>query len=243
MQNRTKLANLIFKNLEAPGKRFEIENKGDETTVYLYDVIDNWYGVDSQSFIKELHNIKSTTINLRINSPGGDVFDARAMVTALKQHSAKIVAHIDGLAASAATYVALAADEVRMSEGAFFMIHKGWTISMGNADEFRKTAELLDKVDQSIVSDYHAKSGIDKDELIDLMAAETWFTAEEAKERGFIDEVVDGESVANSFDLTVYDHAPQKIAAKAPEMEPKPVFNARTTLYQKLTQIHERANA
>lgn len=239
--NRTKLANLIIKNIDSKGKRFEVKNAdSDEATIYLYDVIDNWYGIDSQTFIKELQNIDSNTINLRINSPGGDVFDARAIQTALKQHKAKVIAHVDGLAASAATYIALGADEVRMSDGAFFMIHKGWTIAMGNADEFRKTSDLLDKVDESIANDYAAKTGLDHSELIELMAAETWFTAEEAKEKGFIDAIFDGESVSNNFDLTVYDNAPQ---AKQSEPEPKPAFNAKTPLYNRLTEILERSTA
>lgn len=238
------MANLILKNLETKGKRFEVQNAAtDEATIYLYDVIDNWYGIDSQSFIKELNNIQSGTIHLRINSPGGDVFDARAIQTALKQHKAKVVAHIDGLAASAATYIALGADEVRMSEGAFFMIHKGWTLALGNADEFRKTADLLDKVDDSIANDYAAKTGIEHAELIQLMAAETWFTATEALDKGFVDSIFDGENVGNSFDLTVYDHAPQKIAEKTPETPPKPAFNAKTPLYGRLTEILERGTA
>ena len=239
---RNKLANLILKNLEAPGKKFEIKNEGDETTIYLYDVIDNWYGIDSENFIKTLNDISSSVIHLRINSPGGDVFDARAINTALKQHKAKVVAHIDGLAASAATYVALGADEVHIAEGAFFMIHKGWTIALGNADDFKKTASLLDKVDDSIAGDYQAKTGIERSELISMMADETWMTATEALEKGFVDTVFDGDKVENSFDLSVYDHAP-KHEVEDPAPEPKPAFNARTPLYQKLTQILERANA
>lgn len=243
---RNKLANLILQNLDASGKRFEIQNAADETTVYLYDVIDNWYGVDSESFIKALQDIKTGTINLRINSPGGDVFDARAMATALKQHSARVVAHIDGLAASAATYIALAADEVRMSQGAFFMIHKGWTWNVGNADDFRKSADLLDKVDDSISNDYAKKTGIGKAELIQMMADETWMSADEALEKGFVDSVFDDEPVSNSFDLSVYDKAPAiaaKVVDREPGTEPKPVFNARTPLYARLTEILERDNA
>lgn len=242
---RNKLANLIFKNLNAAGKRFEFKAEGDETTIYLYDIIDNWYGIDSESFIKSLQEVKSRTINLRINSPGGDVFDARAIRTALMQHPAKVIAHIDGLAASAATYIAIGADEVRMADGAFFMIHKAWTLAIGNADEIRSTADLLDKVDDSIANDYHKKTAQPKETLVDMMAKETWMNAQEAKELGFVDIVTDEQAVENSFDLSVYDSAPKpKAAAQTPPEEPaKPAFNARTPLYQKYTEILERANA
>lgn len=237
---RNKLANLILKNLDAKCKKFEIVAASDETTIYLYDVIDNWYGVDSESFIKQLNDIDTSVINLRINSPGGDVFDARAIQTAIKQHKARVVAHIDGLAASAATYIALGADEVRMADGAFFMIHKGWTIALGNSDDFKKTADLLDKVDDSIANDYRAKTGLDKDELIQMMSDETWMSAEEAFEKGFVDSISDTETVDASFDLSVYDKAP---AQSAPEPEPKPAFNARTPLYSRITEILERNTA
>lgn len=269
-----RLMNLIVKNLETPGKRFEVVNKdSDEATIYLYDVIDDWYGVSAQAFVKELNEITAGTINLRINSPGGDVFAGRAINTALKQHKSKVIAHIDGLAASAATYVALGANEVRMSDGAFFMIHKGWTYMVGNADDCRTTADLLDKVDQSIANDYAKKTGIETDELISLMAAETWFTAEEAKEKGFVDAVFDGDAVSNAYDLSEFSHAPEKIqqpenqttvnfkfsggltdddvsriaatlrAELDPEEEPAPTFNARTPYYKKLNRILEQGNA
>ena len=235
---KMKLLNLIKNNLQAAGKRFEVVASGDrEVTVYLYDVIDNWYGISSEQFVKELIAIDADVIHLRINSPGGDVFDARAMATALKEHKAKVISHIDGLAASAATYIALAADEVRMSDGAFFMIHKGWTITLGNADELRGTADLLDKVDLAIANDYARKTAIETDQLLSWMSEEKWMDATEAKELGFVDEVVGGESVQNSFDLTVYDKVPAKLTAKLPDPEPKPVFNARTPLFARLTEL------
>lgn len=236
---KMKLLNLIKNNLKAAGKRFEVVASGErEVTVYLYDVIDNWYGISSEQFVKELISIDADVIHLRINSPGGDVFDARAMATALKEHKAKVISHIDGLAASAATYIALAADEVRMSDGAFFMIHKGWTITLGNADELRGTADLLDKVDGAIANDYARKTNIETEQLLAWMSDEKWMDATEAKELGFVDEIVGGEAVQNSFDLTVYDKVPAKLAAKLPAPEPKPVFNARTPLFARLTELN-----
>lgn len=204
-----KLLNLIKNNADKK-RDFKIQNMGDDTTViYIYDVIDPYWGVSAESFVKELSTVNSANITLHINSPGGDVFDARAIATAIKQHPANVTAKIDGLAASAATYIALAADKVEMAEGSFFMIHKGWTFAMGNADELRETSNLLDKVDESIVNDYAKKTGIESEEIISLMAAETWFNAKEALERGFVDEITDGEAVNNRFDLSAYDNAPK----------------------------------
>lgn len=236
------LLNLIKNNLSVEGKRFEVkaETNGD-ATVYLYDVIDNWFGINSEEFAKQLLAIDASTIHLRIDSPGGDVFDARAIYTQIKQHPARVVAHIDGLCASAATYIALAADEIEMTDGAMFMIHKGWTTTIDNADGLRKTAELLDKVDDAIANDYHKKTGLEKPELLAWMGEEKWMNAQEAKALGFIDRIFDegkASARADRFDLSAYANAPAPQPAPL-ATEPKPVFNARTPLYQRLTELHE----
>lgn len=200
--------NLIKNNLDRP-RNFEVKNMDGETSIYLYDAIDSYWGVSAESFVKELNGIDAKNISLHINSPGGDVFDARAIATAIKNHPATITAKIDGLAASAATYIALAADSVEMSDGAFFMIHKGWTFMMGNADDAREVASLLDKVDQSIANDYAKKSKQELSQIETWMSAETWFTAQEALDNGFIDSITDGKEVSNQFDLSAYDNAPK----------------------------------
>lgn len=243
---RLKLLNLIKNNLECKGKKFEVQARGDrEAVIYLYDIVDNWYGVNSEDFAREIDALDVDVINLHINSPGGDVFDARAMYSALKRHPARVVSHIDGLCASAVTYVAMAADEVRMTDGAFLMIHKGWTTLMGNSDEIRTTADLLDQVDASIANDYHKKTGIEVSQLTEWMGDEKWMNAETAKELGFIDSVFDGDGIENHFDLSVYDKLPEQLKAKAPDPDPqvppKPVFNARTPLLARLTELHESA--
>jgi len=142
-----------------------------------------------------------------------------------------VTAKIDGLAASAATYIALAADKVEMAAGSFFMIHKGWTFAMGNADELRETSKLLDKVDESIVNDYVKKTGMASDEIINLMAAETWFSASEALERGFVDEITDGKAVSNRFDLSAYDNAPV-IEGNQPN-DHRAALDRRVALYER----------
>src|SRR3990167_3986612 len=114
----------LFKDNAGRGQGFRVEAGADEATIYLYDAIGSFFGIDPQEFAKELSALRAGTIHLRINSPGGDVFAARAIQTALFQHPAKIITHIDGLAASAATFVALAGNEIEMARGAALMIHR-----------------------------------------------------------------------------------------------------------------------
>lgn len=192
---------------------FKAEQNGDEATIYLYDVIvsdDFWGGVSALTFAKELAATKTPVINLRINSPGGDVFAARAMEVAIREHSSTIVAHIDGEAASAATYVAIAADKVKISEGGFFMVHKAWSIALGNADDMLQMAALLEKVDEALVTTYANHTGKSADEIRQWMAAETWFTAQEALDAGFVDEIT-AAPVRNQhrWDLSAYARAPK----------------------------------
>lgn len=159
------------------------------------------------------------TIHLRINSPGGDVFGARAIVAAFRGSGAKVIAHIDGLAASAATFIAANCDEVHMADGAFFMIHQASTMTWGNSADLRETANLLDKVDNTIVNDYVRKTGQAEQQVRDWMAAETWFTAEEAKQYGFVDQIVTGQKVDNSaWDFTGCRNAPK--ALLQPDSQP-----------------------
>ena len=230
-----RLMQMLKANADKP-KLFRIENLAGESTIYLYDVIDSFFGINAQEFVSELSAIKSPTINLRINSPGGDVFDARAMATAINNHPSDIIAHIDGLAASAATYVALAANEVRMSEGGFFMIHKAWTLAFGNSADMRAMAGLLDKIDATIVNDYAKKTGKSADDIIAWMAAETWFTAQEALDNGFVDSITAGVKAQNNWDLAAYINAPKALTEPPPaaEDDQRNVLERRLRLLSKI---------
>jgi len=219
------LLKLLADNRQAPAKRFEVLAKGEEAEVFLYDAIVSteaeaeWFGgVAPESFVKALRGIDAKTINLRINSPGGSVFAARAIEQALRDHPAKVVAHIDGLAASAATFIAMAADEIVMGSGALFMIHKAWTGMYGNADDMRAEADLLDKIDGTLADTYASRTGKSKEEVAAWMAAETWFTADEAVEAGFADRVAESTAKAE-WNLSAYAKAPQ---APAPDPTPEP---------------------
>lgn len=210
---------------------FKAETNGDEVTLWIYDVIVDsdataewWGGVSAESLVKQLRGLTASTINIRINSPGGDVFAARAIEQAIRDHSATVIAHVDGYAASAASLIAVAADKAIMAPGTFMMIHKAWTFAMGNADELFSTAALLEKIDGTIQQSYETKAG-DKAKGQDfgaLMAAETWFTPEEAIAAGLADEIAATAPKAQAqpaWDMSAYDHAPQAQATQTEEPE------------------------
>lgn len=214
----TKLLQLLAKNKGRAAPR-ALVTAGDETTIYLYDSIVSdditaewWGGVSAQSLVPLIRAIKGGTIHLRINSPGGDVFAAQAICQAIRDTSAHVVAHIDGFAASAATVIATAADEIRIAEGGMYMVHCGWTFAMGNSIEMRATADLLDKVDTTIVNQYARKTGMTADEVLAIMQAETWYTAEEAVAAKFIDSISTSPKVKAEWDLSAYANAPSPTA-------------------------------
>lgn len=188
--------------------KYVIENKAspEEATVYIYDEI-GWFGVLAEDFIKDLNDLTAKTIHIRFNTPGGSVFDGTAIFNAIKQHKSNTVSHIDGLAASIASVIALASDEVRIAENAFFMIHNPWSIVIGDSETMRKEADLLDKVGGTIAKAYTDKSGKSADEVKAMMDEETWLSAEEALEMGFVDAIDEGgneKARATLFDLSVF---------------------------------------
>ena len=192
--------------------RARVETEGREATVYLYDVIDDWWGIDAHSFALDVAALDVDTLHLRVNSPGGDGLSGRAMQVALAEHPAKVVAHIDGLAASAATFPVLAASEVHMAPGAFYMIHRSWSLVLGNAEELRQHAGILEALDDQMQKDYARSSGQDEKDIIQMMEAETWMNAEQASDLGFVDSIKDitVAEEARAFDLSAYSHPPEQ---------------------------------
>ena len=151
-----------------------------------------WDDISDKAFKQDIENLGDVeNITLHINSPGGSVFSAVAIANILKNHKAKVTANIDGLAASAATIITSACDTVRMPKNALFMIHNPITFAYGNNQEMQKTVQMLDKVKNSIIETYLNKTKTDKETLSELMDNETWMNAEEAKEYGFVDEILD----------------------------------------------------
>lgn len=176
--------------------QFKNQTGTKDPELLVYGEISEWYGVDSKSFAEELKNISATNINVRINSPGGEVFAAQAIYSMLKRHPARVTVFIDGIAASAATIIAMAGDKVVMPENAMMMIHNPLIWTYGNANEMREVADLLDKVRETLLAVYRDKTGLPDDQLIELLDAETYLTAGEAKDLGFVDEVEQAVKVA-----------------------------------------------
>jgi len=236
-----KLLNLAQDN-RGKGTGLRAEAAGDDwTSLYVYDVIDGFWGISAADFARELAAISTPNIALRINCPGGDVFEARAMMTAISDHPANIVAYVDGLAASAATALTLACDSVEIADGAFYMIHQAWTFAMGNADDLTATAALLSKVDDVLVAGYVAKSGKKSDEVLALMKAETWYTGQEAVDAGFADKVQEPGSkatkaaTARTFNLSAFGNAPKALTEPQIEIDEAPRLRAlgRLGLYER----------
>lgn len=215
---------LLARNRRRGEFRAEAAKGGEEATLYLYDMIVDtdddaewWGGVSPQAFVKALRAETAPTIHLRVNSPGGSVFAARAMEQALREHPSRIVAHIDGLAASAASFLVMGADDIEIAPGAMVMIHKAWTIAYGNSDDLVSTAGLLEQIDASLVKTYAARTKQDSDEIAAMMAAETWLESDRAVELGFADRVAEStKAKAAAWDLSAYSNAPAAPQASVP---------------------------
>ncbi len=176
---------------------YEIKNKaGGVVDISLHDEIGLW-GVSAADFIKDLRghsDVKS--INLSIHSPGGSVLDGLAMYNSLKSHPAKVYGKVEGIAASAASFVLMASDHIEMPEDAFIMIHNAWGVAMGDPDDIRDTADIMEKLQDSIINIYEKRTGKDSAELAEMMKQETWMNAADALEHGFIDTITDAVDVA-----------------------------------------------
>jgi len=163
------------------------------TDIMLYDEI-GYFGVTAKKFIAELGAISSSSIRVRINSPGGDVFDGLAIYNALKQHQGDVTCVVEGIAASAASFIALAGARCVMSENSLMMAHCAWGLSIGNKLDMLETATILEKIDAQLSGIYAAKTGKTPTECLAMMEGEgkndgTWFTADEAKAFGLVDEI------------------------------------------------------
>lgn len=227
-----KLMQLLQQNARAEGARvIRMETTDTEGHVYINDVIDSYWGASAAALVTALASLGDKTAHVHINSPGGDVFEGRAMAAALVAHPGEVVCHIDGICASAATYVALAGNEVRMTDGGLIMIHNSWTFAYGNKSELRDTANLLDKIDGTIAADYQRKTGASAEQVATWMDATTWFTAQEALDAKFVDAIdantkasKDSQATQARWNLAAYPNAPKQAAP-----EPEPDLAALTT--------------
>lgn len=206
------------------GKPLALVKNEVEASLYIYDVIDEMWGVSAAAVINELAQAEGAPVlNIYINSPGGSVFEARAIMAAIGRFSGKTVAHIDSLCASAATSIALSCNEVVMKEGALFMIHCASGMAYGDKEDMLTMAALLEKIELSIIKDYTDKTGMSDAEVLAMMEAETWFTAQEALAAGFIDRIDAVKSAQNVWNLSAFKNAPAEPIQPEPEIIPEPI--------------------
>lgn len=222
---------------------YNLKAAADKTPVLsIFDDI-GAYGVSAKSFLNDLRTVTTDEVDVEINSPGGDVFAGLAIYNGLRASGKKINVRVLGLAASAASLVAMAGDTIEMPENAFMMIHNPWGFAMGGADEMRNTADVLDKIGTGLVSTYAKRTGKTDQEITALLDAETWMTAQEAVDAGFATSVTAALAVKASYSedrlpenvrLAFKAQAPTTGAsapAEAPGDAPAPVFGETLASY------------
>lgn len=207
-----KIQQLHLDNLARVKQPVNLVQNADGASIHIYDVISADWGVSALSVIDAVKQAgDAKTLNIYINSPGGDVFESRAIMAALGRFQGETIAHIDSLCASAATSIALSCGTVNMSQGALFMVHNASGLVWGDKTAMRETADLLQKIELSIIADYTGKTGKPDAEVMALMDAETWMTADEAKAHGFIDNVTAKSKASNAWNLSAYANAPEAL--------------------------------
>lgn len=209
--------------------RCEMVEIDGEKHIYLEGGIykDDMWG-DAEISAKKVRTMLDGDVVIHLNSPGGSTFEGVAIYNTLKDHPGKVTVQIDGIAASAASIVAMGADVIRSRPSSMMMIHKGWTIAIGNSDEFRETALMLDKIDEASDKAYMERFNGKPEELDAMLRAETFLTAEDAFAVGLIDEIMEDEPKEEPKE-------PAEPAAQTAE-EPK------ATLYDKFKASKTDAN-
>jgi ATP-dependent Clp protease protease subunit len=220
---------VVVKVPKPKSKKFWSFKALDENTgeLLLYGEISNhsWWGdeVTPKQFREDLEALGDIdTLEVFINSPGGDVFAAQAIYSILKRYNAQVNIYVDGLAASAASLIAMAGDKITMPGNAMMMIHNPWTIAVGNAQDFRKLADDMDKIRDGMIVAYESRSPLLREEIIKMLDAETWLSADDCLEYGFCDEIEDEKQVAACLDKEVlgrYKNTPEGLLA---DPEPGP---------------------
>lgn len=219
-------------------KWFEVKNKTDESAdIYLYDEISPYLpDSNAKDVITQLQALSGVKLlNVRINSPGGSVFEGMAIYNALLRHPGDVHVWIDGVAASIASVIAMAGKVVHMSDNAMFMIHNPSGVVLGTSEDLRKTADVLDQLKDNIINVYQTRTGASREQLAKQMDDESWFTAEEAVKAKFVDKVVKGAKIAAHFDFSNFKHPPSNLSASAenPSTTPRTLLKRKQALHEK----------
>lgn len=189
--------------------------------VLIYDEIDSWFGVSAEQLARDISALDpQRALTVRINSPGGNVYDGVAILNALRGHPGTVTVVVDGLAASAASVIAMGGDEVVMNRNSEMMLHNGSALVVGGSEDMRKMADRLEQVNANLASIYAERCGGTAEEWRAIMAAETWYSAEEAVAAGLADRVdtgsADARAIAAKFDLSAFAHAGRANAPTPP---------------------------
>jgi ATP-dependent Clp endopeptidase proteolytic subunit ClpP len=207
---------------------FRIENlSAEEASIYIFDEIGFW-GTTANSFVEQLNAVTTPKITVYLNSPGGEVFDGIAIHTALAMSKAHVTTFVTGVAASAASFIAMAGDTIKMARNATMMIHSASGLAWGNAATMRQEADLLDKLTHNIADMYAMQAGGTADEWFSKIEnSEIWYTGQEALAAGLIDEITDSDepaetdepAVSNRLSLALFNYA-GRAEAPAPTITP-----------------------
>ena len=192
-----------------------VRNRGDgPAELFIYDEV-SAYGVTAKALIDDLRGLGARDVLLRINSPGGDVFDGLAIYDALRAHPGKVTVSIEGLAASIASVIAMAGTAIRATENSFLIIHDPLAVVIGTAADMTAMADLLVKIKSSLIGAYR-RSGASEQKISDWMARETWFAAPEARAVRLVDAVGEPLPIVARFDLSRFRHPPAALATPTP---------------------------
>jgi len=226
----------------------------DEAEVMLYDEVGGWFGATADQFIADLRGITAPSLRVRINSPGGSVFEGIAIANALRSHPGNITVQVDGIAASIASVIAMAGDRIEMAPNTMLMIHEASGVCLGNASDMEEMAELLDLISDNIADAYAARAGGTRESWREQMRDETWFLPDDAVKAGLADEAVtmpkqgtpaepdedDEPDMARPFDLAAYGYTGPRREEPAAAAQPEQVtltFNLGETFGQQLTDM------
>jgi ATP-dependent Clp protease protease subunit len=192
--------------------RFEAKSTGQITQIDLFDEIGE-FGVSASAFRDQLRNAGRNDVVLRINSPGGNVFDGVSIFNMLTQHPGDVRVEILGLAASAASIIAMAGTSIAVAANSFIMIHRSWAMTVGNSADHGDTQRLLDQIDGAMAQTYSDRSGQSLAAINQAMSAETWFQGQDAIDAGLADELIGAANAHARFDLSAFAHAPTDLQA------------------------------
>lgn len=196
----------MFHRESGVAKGFRAEKTSEGTEVYLYDFIGGYDGITAKDVVSTLAGIRGD-FGLHINSGGGDIFEGVAIHNAVRNHNGRKTVYIDGIAASAASFVAMAGDEIVIEDNATMMIHDGWGFTIGDEQDHLDAAGVLGKLSDTIAGMYAQKAGGAKDDWRNLMRQEVWYNADEAIAAKLADRKASGNSAENSFDLSIFNYA------------------------------------